>query len=124
MENTIVSDANNSIAYAIYMIMGSYFKKAVCKSSLKEQQLKVIYAEQKRENQFKIEERCENYIENRIVPEVPSEIFEDMVEVKMKSLNNKVIVTFIGFDWQLSLSGENTGKGYMLEHHFTSNIDN
>lgn len=120
MEQSI-SNNNKSIAYAIYMMMGSYFKKAVCKSEILRKNLLLVYAETKRDNQIRLEERCENYIENFIVPNVPDEIFQDMVEVYF--VNNKetntLEVIFVGFDWKITMWGDSSAKGVRFDYIFS-----
>lgn len=120
MYNVKVNDNNSVTSYIIYMIMGSYFKKAVCKSEMKERQLRVVYSETKKDNQIKIEERCANYIDSRIVGVIPDEIFDDMVEVKFipNKKENRLDVLFTGFDWKLLMWGVNSPKGMMFDYKF------
>lgn len=118
MYDVKINNTNDAIVYVIYMIMGSYFKKAVCKSTMKEKQLKVVYCETKRDTQIKMEERCINYIENKFIGVAPEEIFDDMVEVHF-ALNHKekrTDVVFIGFDWKLTMWGVNSSKGIMFDY--------
>ena len=122
MYDVKVNNSNDAIAYAIYMIVGSYFKKAVCLSTIKERQLKVVYCETKRETQIKMEERCINYVDTRLVGVVPDDIFEDMVEVKFvpNQKENRLEVVFYGFDWKLRVWGENSSKGIMFDYKLIS----
>lgn len=114
---TSVKDAT---AYTIYMMFGSYFKKAVCTSKIKENKLKVAYKEQKRDNQIRLEERCEDYIEQHIVSEVPTEIFEDMVEVRFYDYSERgAIVTFTGFDWVIKMWAEEKYKCLNFHYEYT-----
>lgn len=98
-----ISNVNSTTEYIIYMIMGSYFKKAVCKSEIRLKQLMVSYGETKRDTQIKIEEKCISYIDNEIIGHVPEDIFNDMVEVHFR--NNDTLkrqeVEFDGYDWKL-----------------------
>ena len=118
MYNVKINDTKDTIAYVIYMIMGSYFKKTVCKSTLKEKRLSIVYGETKRDNQIKMEERCINFVENNILGSVPNEIFEDMVEVHFVTdeKENKVDVIFSGFDWRLIMYGKSSNKGIMFNY--------
>lgn len=122
MYDVKVNNSNDAIAYAIYMIVGSYFKKEVCLSTIKERQLKVVYCETKRDTQIKMEERCINYVDTRLVGVVPDDIFEDMVEVKFvpNQKENRLEVVFYGFDWKLRVWGENSSKGIMFDYKFIS----
>lgn len=118
MYNVKNKSSSEAIAYAIYMIMGSYFKKAVCKSIIKEGQLRVAYSETKRDTQIKMEERCINYIDSRVLGVVPDEIFDDMVEVKFITNNeeHRIDVLFEGFDWKLRMWGITSNKGIMFDY--------
>ena len=116
---TSVKDAS---AYIIYMMLGSYFKKAVCVSSSKESQLKIAYLEQKKDNQIKQEERCENYIEQRIIPVMPQEIFEDMVEVRFLDENNHILVEFRGYDWEITMWAEEDNR--YINYYYTCKGNN
>lgn len=118
MYDVKINNTNDAIAYVVYMIMGSYFKKTVCKSPMKEKQLKVVYGETKRDNQIKMEERCINYVENKLLGVAPEEIFGDMVEVHFKpnEAENRIDVIFIGFDWKLIMWGTNSNKGIMFDY--------
>ena len=118
MNNVKINNTNDAIVYIIYMIMGSYFKKTICKSTMREKQLKIVYCETKRDTQINIEERCINYIENKFIGVVPEEIFGDMVEVQfvLNRKENRTDVVFIGFDWKLTMWGTNSSKGVMFDY--------
>lgn len=105
-------------AYVIYMILGSYFKKAVCVSTIKESQLRLAYLAQKRDNQINMEERCDNYVTSRLIPNVPEIIFNDMVEVRFLLNNDKYIVEFTGFDWKISMWANQIGKSIMFDYEY------
>ena len=105
-------------AYVIYMILGSYFKKAVCVSTIKESQLRLAYLAQKRDNQINMEERCDNYVTSRLIPNVPEVIFNDMVEVRFLLNNDKYIVEFTGFDWKINMWANQIGKSIMFSYEY------
>lgn len=122
MYDVKVSNSNDAIAYAIYMIVGSYFKKAVCLSPLKERQLKVVYCETKKDTQVKIEERCINYVDSRIVGVIPDDIFDDMVEVHFvpNKKEERLDVLFEGFNWKMAVWGTSSNRGIMFDYKFVS----
>lgn len=105
-------------AYVIYMILGSYFKKAVCVSTIKETQLRLAYLAQKRDNQINMEERCDNYVTSRLIPNVPEVIFNDMVEVRFFINNGKYVVEFTGFDWKINMWANQMGKSTMFSYEY------
>jgi hypothetical protein len=116
-----VNDKVGAATYVIYMMMGSYFKKAVCDSPLKLGQLRIAYCEQKSDNQIRMEERCVNYIDNRVVGVVPDNIFEDMVDVKFVRKDSITVVRFIGLDWYLDMWGYIEKGNVNFDYKFTSN---
>lgn len=113
------TSSKRALAYTIYMMLGSYFKKAVCTSTIKEGQLRIAYNEQKKDNQVKYEEYCDRYIEDKIVPDVPEVIFDDMVEVSFIEDNSPSIsVIFVGFDWKITMWAEEENNYIHFKHEY------
>lgn len=75
---------NNQTAfeYAIYMMVGSYFDKAVCTSNLQEKNMYLQYKEQKRESQYLMEDICLDYLEKNLINLVPSDFWNEKVGVR------------------------------------------
>ena len=62
-----LTDYQNAVTYAIYEIAGSYFKKTTCNNILLEQKLRVQFFEQKMEEQEKLEEECDRYVQEHML---------------------------------------------------------
>jgi hypothetical protein len=120
---TKVNDKIGAATYVVYMMMGSYFKKALCDSTLRLGQLRIAYCEQKSDNQIKIEERCVNYIESRVIGVVPEIIFQDMVNVKFVRKDDMTVVRFIGLDWYLDMWAYQNKGSINFDYKFMSNED-
>ena len=98
--------------YVIYMMLGSYFKKAVCKNKLLEKKLFVQYLEQKEKKQLQMEDICIRYVEKKLMPNFPEKFWEQEVEVKFcpTDINGVKEVQFHGKDYILYVGGIFRGK--------------
>lgn len=114
----VVSKEQEAMAYTIYMMLGSYFKKAVCNSNIRLGQLKLEYCEQKRDKQIKNEERCDYFIENKMIPNLPEIIFGDMVDVYFIAENGIVYTKFVGFDWHIIMWADTSSKKTIFQYKF------
>ena len=103
MEKMTFTSDQTAFEYSLYMIISSYFAKAVCKSPLQEKKLGVQYFEQKVNNQYKLEDICIERVERDLIPHLPEEFLDEEVEVYLVGIPEKGI-TELQF-W---------GKGYIL----------
>lgn len=101
-----------ALEYALYMIVGSYFPKTIReKSKFQEQKLFLYYQEQKRENQYFLEEQCIRYAEHTLLPMIPEKIWEQKVEVHFRRVKGaKRCICFKGKDFVLAVSAEYKGR--------------
>lgn len=102
-----------ALDYTLYMIAGSYFRKAVCdRARLKESQLLLRYKEQRPEVQYLMEELCIGYMEEHLIPRLPEEIWQQEVAVRFEqtSENGPVRVIFSGRGFALSVRAERKGR--------------
>ena len=63
------------------MIVGSYFKKASCASSLQERSMRLQYCEQKQESQYRMEDVCISYVEQELLPKLPESFWNREMQV-------------------------------------------
>lgn len=91
---------NSQIAfeYAIYMMVGSYFKSARCKSRLLEQSMKLQYLEQKERVQLQMEDTVISFVEKKMVPLLPQDLWGEDVKVIFEPSEDKELnhVLFVG----------------------------
>ena len=79
-----MSFTNNQTAfeYALYMIAGSYFDKATCKSKLIERNMFLQYKEQKIDKQYQMEDMCIRFM-NKLVHKLPRNYLKQNMEVHL-----------------------------------------
>ena len=79
--NMKLTDNQTAFEYAVYMIVGSYFQSAGCKSVLQEQRMRIQYWEQKLDTQYRMEDCCIRYVERQLLEQVPKDCWEQKVKV-------------------------------------------
>lgn len=100
---------NNQIAfdYAIYMIVGSYFRKTTCKNDLQEKRMRLHYCEQKVNNQYRMEDICISYVEKKLMKTLPKEIWDEEMAVKfITGKDGFTRVCFVGEKYNLYMCGQ------------------
>lgn len=98
--------------YTIYMIVGSYFKKAKCQNQFMETRLRINYLEEKVNSQYRMEEVCINYTEKKLRKELPGDIWDEEMKVYFVcDKDNMTYVAFVGEKYILCLKGKYRGKG-------------
>lgn len=115
MKKISVSKNQENLNYAIYMIVGSYFKNALCKNTRLENRLSVQYREQKQENQIALEKRCLDYFKEKLLNK------KALVDVWKQSVVAEFTahgVRFIGPEYALCIIAEDKGK----ETNFTCQL--
>lgn len=75
--------SQNALDYVIYMMAGSYFKKAECSSKLYEKKLCISYRETKERLQFQMEDIVIDYVEKEILPQLPADISQQSAQVQL-----------------------------------------
>lgn len=122
MEKEKNGDSQSAFEYAIYVIIGSYFKKTSCISPLLEKTLKVKFLEQKQDKQASLEESVIGYAEKKLLKAVPAEVFkgEAKVQLGVKNTENKPEVRFVTDKYMLRVFGVYKGKGTELEYKLLS----
>lgn len=105
---------NNQTAfeYAMYMMLSSYYNKAVCNNKLLEKKMYVQFLEQKERNQVQMEDICIRFIEKELMPQLPKEFWNQEVEVRFGSANEDGVrdIQFYGPDYMLRVGGIYKGK--------------
>ena len=78
-------EQNNNMLYAMYMMLGSSFKKASCPRRNLENKLASAYRRLKEADQVALEDTCIGFAENVLEKELPKSIFAEEVTVLLKS---------------------------------------
>lgn len=113
------TEKQTAFEYAIYMIAASYFKKAKCSNIFREKSMRLQFLEQKLDSQYHMEETCIKYLENRLLKELPEQLWTNEVLVKLVKhpVDAVTEIRFICPSYILSLKGECRGRRYFLTHH-------
>ena len=114
-----IVDGQMAFEYVVYMILGSYFDKAICKNKLQEKKMYFQYMQQKDKAQIQMEEYCIRFVERVLMPQLPPELWSQQVEVKFvpTSVQGMREVQFIGPDFALRASGIYRGKRETRMHY-------
>ncbi len=106
------TDNQTAFEYVVYMMVGSYFDKAVCKNKLLEKKMYVQYIEQKERNQIQMEDICIRFIEKELMNHLPEQIWGQQVEVKFrpKDIKGQMDIQFHGPDYILCINAKYQGK--------------
>lgn len=107
----VMDDKKKQMAtdYIVYMMVGSYFVKTICSSKTKEKRLFLYYKDIKDSIQYEIEEKCINYVEKKMIKELPPQIWKERVSVTLKSnlvIPSKTDIVFAGNGWRLNISSD------------------
>ena len=113
------TENQTAFEYAMYMMFGSYFDKAVHRNQLLEKKMYVQYMEQKERNQFQMEDICIRFIEKKLIPQLPQELWEQQVEVRIVPTEVKGLreIQFHGPDYTLRVCAIYKGKGNTVIHY-------
>ena len=73
MQKMTFTSNQTAFEYAIYEIVGSYFKKATCVSTIQEQKLIVHFKEQKQDTQCLMENKVDGYVKGVLLKKLPAD---------------------------------------------------
>ena len=112
------TDNQTAFEYTIYMIVGSYFKKTTCLSTLQERSMRLQYCEQKLENQYRMEDVCISYVERELLSKLPESFWNREMEVHfVKECSGGISeIRFTSDDCILWIRGLYEGKHSELFH--------
>lgn len=86
----------NAFNYAVYMMLGSYFKQMEAVSECYVQKLYLYYVENKRERQYSFEDIAIRFAERVLQKQLPEEIWQERVQVSFFARDAIVFVTASG----------------------------
>lgn len=119
------TDNQTAFEYALYMMLGSYFDKAVCKNRLLEKKMYVQYLEQREKSQLQMENICIRFVEKKLFQELPEELWKQQVEVQIVSSDREGVreIQFLGPKFSLRAKAIYRGKGNTIIHYEVKNGD-
>ena len=112
MQQMTFTSNQTAIEYAIYEIVGSYFKKARCQSTIQEQKLIVHFKEQKQDTQCLMENKVDGYVKAVLLKKLPPEIWDEEVTVEIRKApeSDLMNIIFYGEKYALIVKGAYRGK--------------
>lgn len=119
-EKMTFTNGQVAFEYAIYMMVSSYFKKAVCANPLFEKKLCVQFHEQKSNNQYRMEEMALSYVKTHLAKEIPSSVWKEEMQVHFipEKKSGKTEIRFMNDQYILRLFGDYCGKASVIKHEF------
>lgn len=112
MQKMTFTTNQTAFEYAIYEIVGSYFKKATCVSTIQEQKLIVHFKEQKQDTQCLMENKVDGYVKGVLLKKLPQELWEEEVTVEIRKAPESDVmnIIFYGQKYALIVKGVYRGK--------------
>ena len=112
MQKMTFTSNQTAFEYAIYEIVGSYFKKARCQSTIQEQKLIVHFKEQKQDTQSLMENKVDGYVKAVLLKKLPPEIWDEEVTVEIRKTpeSDLMNIIFYGEKYALIVKGAYRGK--------------
>jgi len=112
MQKMTFTSNQTAFEYAIYEIVGSYFKKAKCQSTIQEQKLIVHFKEQKQDTQCLMENKVDGYVKAVLLKKLPPEIWDEEVTVEIRKTpeSDLMNIIFYGEKYALIVKGAYRGK--------------
>ena len=101
MQKMTFTTNQTAFEYAIYEIVGSYFKKATCVSTIQEQKLIVHFKEQKQDTQCLMENKVDGYVKGVLLKKLPQELWEEEVTVEIRKAPESDVMNIIGRTFKL-----------------------
>ncbi|GEM_PF-6888474 len=111
-------EQNNNMLYAMYMMLGSSFRKASCPRRNLENKLATAYRRLKEADQVALEDTCIGFAENVLEKELPESIFAEEVTVLLKSDEEELGTAFVGENFYLCVYAMKDGARYYLNYDF------
>jgi len=112
-----LTDNQKALEYAAYMIIGSYFKKTKCISSVTEKKMRIQYVEQKLDNQYQMEDLCIRYAEKELVRELPKNVWNCEMKARLVICEDgRTEIQFISPKYVLVVVANYNGKKSQLSH--------
>ena len=106
----------NAFNYAVYMMLGSYFKQMEAVSECYVQKLYLYYVENKRERQYSFEDIAIRFVERVLQKQLPEEIWQERVLVSFFARDGRNYVAFQGARYTLVVQNDYRGARTKLQY--------
>ena len=106
----------NAFNYAVYMMIGSYFREMEAISECYIQKLYLYYVENKKDRQYEFEDLAIDFAERVLRAELPAEIWQERVTVSFFVKGDKNYVAFQGARYTLVVENNYRGRSTKLSY--------
>ena len=106
----------NAFNYAVYMMIGSYFREMEAISECYIQKLYLYYVENKKDRQYDFEDLAIDFAERVLRAELPAEIWQERVTVSFFVKGDKNYVAFQGARYTLVVENNYRGRSTKLSY--------
>ena len=106
----------NAFNYAVYMMLGSYFKQMEAVSECYVQKLYLYYVENKRERQYSFEDIAIRFVERVLQKQLSEEIWQERVLVSFFARDGRNYVAFQGARYTLVVQNDYRGARTKLQY--------
>ena len=93
------SDKEYAFIYTMYMMFSSYYRKTNCTTPLLESKLHVYFSECKNDDQYHLEEKSIQLIEDELLPRIHDKLDDQVADVKIvKDKQDQLCIIFEGIN--------------------------
>lgn len=116
MNTTMTTKCQKAFNYAMYMMLGSYFRGATVTSQCFLKTMYLYYAEMGNEKQYAMEDIVIKFTEKILQKELPEDIWEGEVEIVFRQDKQNTYVAFVGDKYTLIVENNYKGKKTKLKY--------
>lgn len=116
MNATMTTKYQKAFNYAMYMMLGSYFRRATVTSHCALKTMYLYYAELGNEKQYAMEDIVIKFTENILRKELPEDIWEGEVKIFFRQEEQNTYVAFVGDKYTLVVENHYKGKTTKLKY--------
>ena len=122
MNTTTNKNNQNAFNYAMYMMLGSYFKQMSAASDYYIKKMYLYYIELGKEKQYRLEDIVIDFAEKVLQCELPEEIWREQVKIFFREENDCICVAFVGDRYTLIVESNYRGKRTKLKYKVKRNV--
>lgn len=116
MNTTMTTKYQKAFNYAMYMMLGSYFRGATVTSQCFLKTMYLYYAEMGNEKQYAMEDIVIKFTEKILQKELPEDIWEGEVEIVFRQDKQNTYVAFVGDKYTLIVENNYKGQKTKLKY--------
>lgn len=122
MNTTMTTKDQKAFNYAMYMMLGSYFRRATVTSQCFIKTMYLYYAELGKEKQYALEDIVIKFTEKILRKELPEDIWEGEVKIFFRQEELNTYVAFVGDKYTLVVENNYKGKKTKLKYRVWGSV--